>query len=91
MKSVRDCQTARFELSDSCPEFLGIMSVAGKVLKEVSFSNMDLIYNGVAEGSIFQQPVIAFSTFEFLIQALTFADCRSDFTVNPGGVGFNRN
>ena len=33
MKSVRVCQTARFELSDSCPEFLGITSVAGMVLK----------------------------------------------------------
>ena len=30
---------------------------------------------------------MAFSTFEFLIQALTLADCKSDFMVNPGGVG----
>ena len=80
VKSIRNCRAARFELSDSCPEFLGITSVAGKVLKEVSFSNTDLIYNGVAEGSIFQQPVMAFSTFEFLIQALTLADCKSDWT-----------
>ena len=65
MKSVRNCRAARFELSDSCPEFLGVTSVAGKVLKEVSFSNTDHIYNGVAEGSIFQQPVMAFSTFKF--------------------------
>ena len=91
MKSVRDCRAAKFELSDSCPEFLVITSVAGKVLKEISFSDTDLIYNAVAEGSIFQQPVMAFSTFEFPIQAVTLADCKSDFTVNPGGVGFNRN
>ena len=82
---------SRFELSESCPEFLGVTSVAGKVLKEVSFSNTDHIYNGVAERSIFQQSVMAFSTFKFLIQALMLADCKSDFTVNPGGVGFYRN
>ena len=26
-----------------------------------------------------------------LIQVLTLAHCKSDFTVNPGGVGFYRN
>ena len=54
MKSGRNCQTARFELSDSCPELLGVISGAGKVLKEISFSSMDLVSNGVAEGFIFQ-------------------------------------
>ena len=54
MKSVRDCRTARFELSDNCPEFLRVTSGAGKVLKEISFSNTDLINDGVAEGSVFQ-------------------------------------
>ena len=54
MKSVRDCRTARFELSDSCPESLGVTSGAGKVLKEISFSNTDLVNNGIAEGSVFQ-------------------------------------
>ena len=33
-KSGRNCRTARFELSDSCPELLGVISGAGKVLKE---------------------------------------------------------
>lgn len=54
MKRARDCQTARFELSDSCPEFLGVTSGAGKVLKEISFSTTDLVNNGVVEGSVFQ-------------------------------------
>ena len=54
MESDRDCQTARFELSDSCPELLGVISGAGKVLKEISFSNTDLVSNGVEEGSVFQ-------------------------------------
>ena len=49
MKSDRDSRTARFELSDSCPELLGV-----KAFKEISFSNTDLVSNGVAEGSVFQ-------------------------------------
>ena len=44
MKSSRDCRTARFELSDSCPELLGVISGAGKVLKEISFGNF-VAYN----------------------------------------------
>ena len=54
MKNGRDCRTARFELSDSCPELLGVISGAGKVLKEISFSSTELVSNGVAEGSVFQ-------------------------------------
>ena len=54
MKSDRDSRTARFELSDSCPELLGVTSGTGKALKEISFSNADLVSNGVAEGSVFQ-------------------------------------
>ena len=54
MKSDRDSRTARFELSDSCPELLGVTSGTGKALKEISFSNTNLAGNGVAEGSVFQ-------------------------------------
>ena len=89
MKSVRNCRGLSF--LRVAQNFLESHLLLARSSKKSLLATQIIIYNGVAERSIFQQSVMAFSTFKFLIQARMLADCKSDFTVNPGGVGFYRN
>ena len=69
---------------------LGLPVLFGQLDEEIFLGLADSINNGIAKRSIFDKPVMAFRTFESMVEELTFFDGRSDFMVNSRGVGFER-
>ena len=66
---------------------LGLPVLFGQLDEEIILGLADSINNEIVKRCIFDKPVMAFRTFESMVEGLTFLDGRSDFIRS---VGFDR-